>query len=78
MLCRMLLEKLPPQVETIYLAPPPCRGREIVGAIADELGIPADGRSTHSLTRALQDALVERCPGQAGRDPDRRGPRHAG
>ena len=60
MLCRMLLEKLPPQVETIYLANPSLSRQEIVGAIADELGIPADGRSTHSLTRALQDALVER------------------
>ena len=60
MLCRMLLEKLPPQVETIYLANPSLSRQEIVGAIADELGIPADGRSTQSLTRALQDALVER------------------
>ena len=31
-----------------------------VGAIADELGIPADGKTTHSRIRALQDALVER------------------
>ena len=60
MLCRMLLEKLPPEVDTIYLANPSLSRQEIVGAIADELGLPADGRSTHSLTRALQNALVER------------------
>lgn len=60
MLCRMLLEKLPEDVETIYLANPSLSRQEIVAAIADELGIPADGRSTHSLTRALQDALVQR------------------
>ncbi len=60
MLCRMLLEKLPPAVETIYLANPSLSRQEIIGAIADELGITADGRSTHSLTRAIQDALVER------------------
>jgi len=60
MLCRMLLERLPPEVETLYLANPSLSRDEILAAIADELGIPVDGASTHSRMRALQDALVER------------------
>ena len=60
MLCRMLLERLPAHVETLYLANPSLSRGEILGAIADELGIPADGRATHSLTRALQEALIAR------------------
>ncbi|PKO90469.1 MAG: ATPase [Betaproteobacteria bacterium HGW-Betaproteobacteria-12] len=60
MLCRMLLERLPASVETLYLANPSLSRQEILGAIADELGIPADGKATHSLTRALQEALIER------------------
>jgi type II secretory pathway predicted ATPase ExeA len=60
MLCRMLLERLPENVETLYLANPSLSRQEILGAIADELGIPTDGKATHSLTRALQDALIER------------------
>ena len=60
MLCRMLLERLPADVESLYLANPSLSREEILGAIADELGIPADGKTTHSRIRALQDALVER------------------
>lgn len=60
MLCRMLFERLPEHIETLYLANPSLSREEILGAIADELGIPADGKATHSLTRALQDALIER------------------
>ena len=60
MLCRMLLERLPASVETLYLANPSLSRQEILGAIADELGIPTDGKATHSLTRALQEALIER------------------
>ena len=60
MLCRMLLERLPADVESLYLANPSLSREEILGAIADELGIPADGKTTHSMIRALQDALVER------------------
>ena len=60
MLCRMLLERLPKEVETLYLANPSLSRHEILGAIADELGIPAEGKATHSLTRTLQEALIER------------------
>ena len=60
MLCRMLLERLPDDVESLYLANPSLSREEILGAIADELGIPADGKTTHSKIRMLQDTLVER------------------
>ncbi|PKO94681.1 MAG: ATPase [Betaproteobacteria bacterium HGW-Betaproteobacteria-10] len=60
MLCRMLLERLPDHVETLYLANPSLSRQEILGAIADELGIPVEGKATHSLIRALQDALIAR------------------
>lgn len=60
MLCRMLLERLPENIETLYLANPSLSRQEILGAIADELGIPTDGKATHSLTRAIQDALIDR------------------
>ena len=60
MLCRMLLERLPDEVESLYLANPSLSRTEILGAIADELGIPADGKTTHSMIRTLQDALVGR------------------
>ncbi len=60
MLCRMLLERLPADVESLYLANPSLSRHEILGAVADELGIPADGKTTHSMIRTLQDTLVER------------------
>ena len=60
MLCRMLLERLPDDVESLYLANPSLSRQEILGAIADELGLPVDGKTTHSMIRTLQDALVER------------------
>ena len=60
MLCRMLLERLPADVESLYLSNPSLSRSEILGAIADELGIPADGKTTHSMIRTLQDALVQR------------------
>jgi len=60
MLCRMLLERLPKNVESLYLANPSLSRQEILGAIADELGIPTEGKATHSLTRALQETLIAR------------------
>lgn len=60
MLCRMLLEHLPRHVESLYLANPALSRSEILGAIADELGIPFAGKTTHSMIRSLQDALIQR------------------
>ena len=39
MLCRVLLERLPAQVETVYLANPSLTRDELLRSIADELGI---------------------------------------
>src|SRR5690606_2877809 len=39
MLCRVLMERLPPHVETLYLATPSLGRDEILHAIGDELGL---------------------------------------
>ncbi len=59
MLCRMLLERLPENVETVYLANPSLSRDEILYSIAEELGMPlAEGRP-HLLLRSLQERLIE-------------------
>lgn len=60
MLCRMLLERLPAGVEALYLANPSLSRHEILGAIADEMGLPAEAKPAHAMLRALQEALIER------------------
>lgn len=59
MLCRMLLEKLPDNVETVYLANPSLSRDEILYAIAEELQTPLPETRSHLLLRALQDRLLE-------------------
>jgi type II secretory pathway predicted ATPase ExeA/septal ring-binding cell division protein DamX len=59
MLCRMLLERLPENVETAYLANPSLSRDEILYSIADELGMPLPEERPHVLLRALQDRLIE-------------------
>ncbi|MEF8727558.1 MAG: AAA family ATPase [Accumulibacter sp.] len=59
MLCRMLLEKLPENVETVYLANPMLSRDEILFAIAAELGIDLPAGQGQLLLRALQDHLLE-------------------
>jgi MSHA biogenesis protein MshM len=59
MLCRMLLEKLPASVETIYLANPLLSHAELRFAIAEELRIPLPAGRSQSLLRALQERLLE-------------------
>lgn len=59
MLCRVLMERLPESVETIYLAVPSLSRDEMLVAIAGDLGIDATGASTTKLVRALQDKLIE-------------------
>src|SRR2546423_13899416 len=58
MLCRVLMERLPPHVETIYLATPSLARDEILHAIADDLDLklPHD-RMTVAL-RELQECLI--------------------
>ena len=59
MLCRMLIERLPANVETVYLANPSLSRDEILQAIAEELHAPLpDSRSPLSL-QTLQQRLIE-------------------
>lgn len=58
MLCRVLMERLPDSVETIYLAVPSLTRDEMLAAISSELGIPTAGANTTQLVRALQERLV--------------------
>ena len=60
MLCRVLMERLPEHVETIYLANPSLARDEILLAIADELKLePGTNRITRVI-RQIQEALIER------------------
>jgi len=58
MLCRVLMERLPANVETIYLANPSLNRDEILHAIAEELEIAVGVARTTSLLRTLQDHLI--------------------
>ena len=57
MLCRMLMERLPPEVATIYLATPSLARDEILHAIADDLELKLPERRTVAL-RELQEHLI--------------------
>jgi MSHA biogenesis protein MshM len=59
MLCRVLMERLPENVETIYLANPSFTRDEILRAIADDLKLETSGDSARVLTRDLQTHLIE-------------------
>ena len=58
MLCRVLMERLPQHLETIYLAVPSLSRDEMLAAIANDLGIDTTGSSTTKLVRSLQDKLI--------------------
>jgi MSHA biogenesis protein MshM len=60
MLCRVLMERLPPQVDTIYLASPSLAREEILHAIGDELGLALSGKRTAVAMRELQEHLISR------------------
>lgn len=59
-LCRVLMERLPPEVEIVFLANPSYSRSEILHAIADEFGLPpsAEGAPPSAL-RDLQNHLIE-------------------
>ena len=59
MLCRVLMERLPPEVETIYLANPSLSREEILYAIADELKLELNAERTTRLLKELQNHLIE-------------------
>ena len=58
-LCRVLMERLPQEVETVFLANPSYSRTEILHAIAEELGRPAGGNPPASVLRDLQTQLIE-------------------
>ena len=59
MLCRVLMERLPESVETIYLAVPSLTRDEMLAAIAADLEVESAGANTTKLLRALQERLIE-------------------
>ncbi len=58
MLCRVLMERLPPAVETIYLGNPSLSRDEILFAIGDELKLDMQDKRTTRVLRALQEHLI--------------------
>jgi len=60
MLCRMLLEKLPEHIETIYLANPSLSREEMLYAIADALGLRIDGERVGVIMHNIQNKLEEK------------------
>ena len=59
MLCRVLMERLPTSVETIYFAVPSLSPDELLATIANDLGVGTDGGNITKLIRALQARLIE-------------------
>ena len=58
-LCRVLMERLPQEVETVFLANPSYSRTEILLAISEELGRPASANPPASVLRELQTQLIE-------------------
>jgi MSHA biogenesis protein MshM len=58
-LCRVMMERLPAEVETVFLANPSYSRGEILHAIAAELGLPASGDPAAPALRELQTRLLE-------------------
>lgn len=60
MLCRMLLEKLPGHIETIYLANPSLSREEMLYAIADGLGLNINSERVGIIMQNIQNKLEEK------------------
>ena len=60
MLSRVLMERLPPQVDTIYLATASLAREEILHAIADELQLKVSHERRSVALRELQEHLIKR------------------
>ena len=58
MLCRVLMERLPAAVETVYLANPSLSRDEILLSLGDELGLDLEKDRSTRVLRALQEHLV--------------------
>lgn len=63
MLCRMLLERLPQQVESVYLANPSLSREEMLYAIADGLGLNLEGQRVNIIMQTLQNLLAQKTAG---------------
>jgi type II secretory pathway predicted ATPase ExeA len=59
MLCRVLVERLPKNVETIYLANPSLSRDEILHVLAADLQIESRGERVTIMLRALQERLIK-------------------
>src|ERR1700674_2121770 len=59
MLCRVLMERLPPNVETVYLAIPSLNRDEMLGAICADLAIPIASGTPGIMLRELQGHLLK-------------------
>jgi type II secretory pathway predicted ATPase ExeA len=59
MLCRMLADRLPENVETVYIANPLLKGEEILRAIADELACALPEERQSAMLRTLQQHLID-------------------
>jgi len=57
-LCRVMMERLPAEVETVFLANPSYSRTEILHAIAEELGLPAGSDPAAPALRGLQEKLL--------------------
>jgi MSHA biogenesis protein MshM len=60
MLCRVLMERLPAHVDTIYLATPSLASDEILHAIADDLDLKLSQERRTVALRELQEELIGR------------------
>ncbi|MDH4093417.1 MAG: AAA family ATPase [Betaproteobacteria bacterium] len=58
MLCRVLMERLPAQVDTVYLANPSVSRDQILLAVAEELKLEVTGGRATGVLHALQDHLI--------------------
>ena len=59
MLCRVLIERLPSHVETVYLANPSFTREEILHAVAEELKIEFERERVTGVLHALHDRLID-------------------
>ncbi len=59
MLCRVLMERLPAHVKTVYLATPSLSREDILYAIADELAIETPLGRANAILRVLQEHLIQ-------------------
>lgn len=58
MLCRVLIERLPAHVQTVYLSSPSLGRDEILPSILDDLGVSAPGERPVMILRVLQEHLI--------------------